>query len=147
MQKIIFNEKNFNKLRNQIKEHKEKEIIFTSNDDLLNRKVMEKLPIQIILIPLEERKDFTKQRNSGFNQVMAKIAKKRNIKIGIDLNELIFSKNKEKILSRIKQNIFLCNKNNVQMVFIQKKEKREDYLIKSLGLVLGMPTWMTKTLA
>jgi len=146
---IIIIQTNFNKLREEVKKNSEKEIIFTSNDDDLNRKVLEKLPIQILLINQTERKDFQKQRNSGFNQVLAKIAKKNNITIGINFDEIIESKNpkeKSEILARIKQNIFLCNKNKLQMKFISQKQNHQRNLhdLKSLGLVLGMPTWMTK---
>ena len=96
----------------------------------------------------KNRKDFQKQRNSGLNQVLAKIAKKKNIAIGIDLDEIINfeRKNKSDILARIKQNIKLCNKNKLKMKFISEKYKRNIYDLKSLGFVLGMPTWMTKTL-
>jgi RNase P/RNase MRP subunit p30 len=140
MEQIILTEKNFNKLKSQVKENKDKEIIFFSIDDELNRKVLEKLPIQILLIPLKERKDYAKQRNSGFNQVMAKIAKKNNIDIGIKIDEIIDSKEKYKILARLKQNIWLCNKNKVQIKFIQEKNKKNIYDLKSLALVLGMKT-------
>ena len=146
MESIILTEKNFSKLKELVKQYNEKKIIFYSNDDDLNRKVMEKLPIKVLLIPLDERKDFMKQRNSGFNEVLAKIAKKEGIKIGIDLNEIICSQNKERILSRLKQNIDLCKRNKLFMEFFSIKEKRNLILLKSLGLVLGMPTWMTKNL-
>lgn len=146
MESIILTEKNFSKLKELVKQYNEKKIIFYSNDDDLNRKVMEKLPIKVLLIPLDERKDFMKQRNSGFNEVLAKIAKKEGIKIGIDLDEIICSQNKERILSRLKQNINLCKRNKLFMEFFSIKEKRNLILLKSLGLVLGMPTWMTKNL-
>lgn len=142
---IFLNETDFNILREQIKKNKDKKIIFSSDDDNLNRKVIEKLPISILLINLEKRKDFQKQRNSGLNQVMAKIAKKNKINIGINFDELTFSKNKEKIIARISQNIKLCNKNKIQMKFISKHKVSSNNL-KSLGLVLGMPTWMIKNL-
>lgn len=145
----ILTEKNFNKLKLQAKE-KEKPIIFTSEDDDLNRKVLEKLKIDILLINQEKRKDFQKQRNSGFNHVLAKIAKKNNIQIGINLDEIILSTSDIRhptsgILARIQQNIMLCNKNKIQMQFLGKN-KRNIHDLKSLGLVLGMPTWMTKGL-
>lgn len=146
MKQITLTETNFNKLKLLVKENKDKEIIFTSTDDNLNRKVMEKLPIQIVQIPLKNRKDYSKQRNSGFNQVMARIANKNNIKIGINLDELINSKNKEEIIARLKQNIMLCSKNKVKINFIENKHKRNSQELKSLGLILGMPTWMTKEL-
>jgi RNase P/RNase MRP subunit p30 len=135
----ILTETNFNKLKLQAKQAKSP-IIFTSNDDDLNRKVLEKLKVDILLINQKNRKDFQKQRNSGFNHVLAKIAKKNNIQIGINLDEI---KNPE-ILARIEQNIKICNKNKIQMQFIGKKRNLQD--LKSLGLVLGMPTWMTKGL-
>ena len=142
---LILSETNFNKLKDKVKKNSKKEIIFTSDDDEFNRKVLEKLPIQILLINLESRKDYQKQRNSGFNQVMAKIAKKNKIQIGINFDELLSSKNKEKIISRLIQNIKLCNKYKIQMIFISKNKQSKLNLI-SLGLVLGMPTWMTKDL-
>ena len=145
MEQLILKETNFNKLRDQIKKNQDKEIIFTSENDDLNRKVLEKLQIKLLLINLEKRKDYQKQRNSGLNHVLAKIAKKNKIQIGINFDELISSKNKEKIISRIIQNIELCNKYKIQMKFISKN-KQNIYNLKSLGLVLGMPTWMTKNL-
>ena len=142
---IILTETNFNRLRDQIKKNSDKQIIFSSNDDELNRKVLEKLPIQILLINLEQRKDYFKQKDSGFNQVLAKIAKKNKIQIAINFDEILESKNKEIILARLIQNIKLCNKHKIQMKFISKKPQNKLNL-KSLGLVLGMPTWMVKGL-
>ncbi len=149
MEKIILiKENNFEKVRKIINQNKDKQIIFTGDDDELNRKVLEKLEINVLLLKQSKRKDFQKQRNSGLNQVLAKIAKKKNIAIGIDLDEIINfeRKNKSDILARIKQNIKLCNKNKLKMKFISEKYKRNIYDLKSLGFVLGMPTWMTKTL-
>ena len=155
----IIKEQTFEKIRKKVKEtifskkigqnqnHKEsKEIVFSSDNDDLNRKILEKLPINILLINLAQRRDRLKQRDSGLNHVLAKIAKKNKITIGINLDELIEAKDKEKIIARIKQNIKLCNKNKVKMKFIQQKNKRNIYDLKSLGLILGMPTWMTKGL-
>ena len=144
MVRIVLTEKNFSKLRDEIKKHNGDEIVFSSDDDELNRKVAEKLAVDVLAIPLSGRKDFSKQRNSGLNEVVARIVKKNGIKIGIFLDEIIFSKEKEKIISRVRQNIKLCNKNKVEMIFIEGKEKRNSVLLKSLGSTLGMPTWMTK---
>ncbi|KKK47459.1 hypothetical protein LCGC14_3154970 [marine sediment metagenome] len=87
-----------------------------------------------------------KQRDSGLNHVLSKIAKKKNIKIGINLNEILDSNGKRKsdLLSRLRQNIKLANKNKLKMEFLDSKVNRQDS--KALGLVLGMPTWMTKNL-
>lgn len=148
---IIITQIEFNKLKNEVKKAKSenKEIIFSSKDDELNRKVIEKLDVQVLLVSLSGRKDYQKQRNSGFNQVMAKVMKKKNVVLGINFDEIVESKSlceKSEILARIRQNIFLCNKNKVKMKFVvqNKKNERNVYDLKALGLVLGMPTWMTK---
>ena len=166
---IIISENSFEKVRKKIKEivsdnnlstpkaltggrvresRNNCEIIFSSNNDELNRKVLEKIPINILLINQTKRKDRQKQRDSGFNQVLAKIAKKKNTTIGIKLDEIIDSKAKQKaeILGRIIQNIKLCNKNKLKMNFISQKYKRDSKDLKSLGLVLGMPTNITREL-
>lgn len=144
MQNQIITASNFEKARQAIKSAKHP-IIFSSNDDELNRQVLEKEKIDILLLNQKERKDFQKQRNSGFNQVLAKLCKKNNITLGINLNEIIESTKveKAKILARVKQNIKLCNKNKVKMIFLGKK--RDNYDLKSLGYILGMPTSITKT--
>ncbi len=147
MEQIIIREKDFQKARKKIRENSKKVVIFSSDDDELNKKILEKEKIQILLLNLSSRKDRMKQRDSGFNHVLAKLAKKKNISLGINLDEIINSKPKEKseILARARQNIKLCNKNKLKIKFISNK-KRNEYNLKSLGLVLGMPTWMTKDL-
>jgi len=147
---ILIQDIDFNKIRKKIKENPNKNIIFSSNNDELNRKVLEKENIKVLLLNQSQRKDKFKQRNSGLNQIFTKLAKKKNIIIGINLDEILESKGEKKkdILARIKQNIRLCNKHKVKMNFIALKEenKRDIYDLKSLGLVLGMPTWMTGSL-
>ena len=147
---ILF-EKDFNKLKRKIleikKNNKEVNIIYSGEDDDFNRLVLEKAEINFLMINLLKRRDFSNQRNSGFNQVFAKIAKKRNISIGINFDEIIRSNEKDKILSRIMQNIKLCNKNKIKMKFFYSKDNlRDSYDFKALGFALGMPTWMTKEL-
>ena len=147
MKSIIIRADNFDKARKAIRENKGKTIIFSSGDDELNKKILEKENIHLLLLNLSSRKDRMKQRDSGFNHVLAKLAKKKNISLGINLDEIINSgsKGKSEILARVRQNIKLCNKNKLKMKFISSK-KRDRYNLKSLGLVLGMPTWMTKNL-
>ena len=149
---ILIHETTFEKAREKIKkkinENKDKTIIFTSENDDLNRKILEKQSIDILLLNQAKRKDKQKQRNSGLNQVLAKIAKKKNITIGINLDEIIESKGKSRslILARVKQNIKLCNKNKIAMKFIMLKDKnkRNSHNLKALATVLGMPTSMFK---
>ena len=149
-EQIIIKESIFEKARKLIREAQDKIIIFSSDNDELNRKILEKEKINILLINLAGKKDFQKQRDSGFNQVLAKIAKEKNVAIGINFDEIIQASQyeKPKILARLKQNIKLCNKNKLKMKFIiQNPENQRDiYDLKSLGAVLGMPTWMVKEL-
>jgi len=143
MEYLLLKETNFSKLKSKIKKNPGKKIAFTSENDDLNRKVLEKLPIDIFLINQKSRKDFQKQRESGLNHVLAKIAKEKGIQIGINLDEIIESHGKEKakILARVLQNIKICKKHGVQMQFVSSKKQNLPSL-KSLGLSLGMPTWM-----
>ena len=145
---ILIQETTFEKIKKKINENKDKIIIFTSENDDLNRKILEKQAINILLLNQAKRKDKQKQRNSGLNQVLAKIAKKKNITIGINLDEIIESKGKSRslILARVKQNIKLCNKNKIAMKFIMLKDKnkRNSHNLKALATVLGMPNSMFK---
>ncbi len=141
-------ENDFVKARESIRKNSGKEIIFASDDDELNRKILEKEKIDVLLINQSGRRDAMKQRNSGFNQVLARIAGKNNVEIGINLDEIINSGKAKKsdILARIRQNIKLCSKNKLKMKFISFENKRDSYDLKSLGLVLGMSTRMTREL-
>jgi len=146
MERVTLTEKNFSRLKEFVKRERGKTIIFTSNDDDFNRKVAEKLPVNIITIPLYSRRDYTKQRDSGFNEIIAKIFKKNNIALGFNVSELINSKHKERILARLSQNVKLCARLRVKIKFIYDEKKVDLIDIKSLGSVLGMQTWMTKKL-
>ncbi|OGJ12438.1 hypothetical protein A3K82_02765 [Candidatus Pacearchaeota archaeon RBG_19FT_COMBO_34_9] len=148
MDTVFIHEDNFDRARKLIKENLGKKIIFSSDDDELNRKILEKEDINILLLNQAGRKDFQKQRNSGFNHIMAKLAKKKNVVIGINLDEIISAEGKQKasILARTSQNIRICSKNKLKMVFLYKNQKRDIYDLKAFGLVLGMPTNMIKNL-
>ena len=146
--KITIHENDFDKARKQIKENSGKKIIFSSDSEETIRKDLEKEDIEILLLNQAGKKDFQKQRDSGFNHIMAKLAKKKSITIGINLDEIIKSSEKEKaeILARVMQNIRICNKNKLKMKFIYKNQKRNLYDLRALGLILGMPTSMIKSL-
>ena len=147
MESVFIHEKDFSKARDLIRKNRGKKIIFSSDDDELDRKILEKEKIDILLLNQRVRKDRQKQRESGFDHVMAKLAKKNGVAIGINFDEIINShgKNKADILARIRQNVKICNKEKLKMVFLKKNDKNS-YDLKSLGLVLGMPTWMIKDL-
>ena len=86
-----------------------------------------------------------KQRASGLNHILCKIARDKNKLIFIDFSELLKTKGKERaeILGRLKQNIMLLQKYNVKTAIINK-QKRDDYDIFSLLLTLGANTKFAK---
>lgn len=147
---VLINENDFMKARKEIRKSNRKKIIFSGLDDELNRKILEKEKIDVLLLNQSERTDKINQRNSGFNHVLAKIARKKCVAIGINFDEIVESGKKRKadILGRVIQNVKLCNKNKLKMKFVSLKNKNERDIsdVKFLGLVLGMPTWMTKNL-
>ena len=67
---------------------------------------------------------------------MAKTAKEKNVAIGINLDEILDSdkKGKAEIFARISQNVKICNKNKLKMIFL-KNQGRNEYDLKALGLV------------
>jgi len=146
---IIISEPDFQKARNLIRKNRQdgRKIIFSGTDEM-NRKVLEKEKIDVLLVKLKGRKDKIKQRDSGFNKVLAKLAKKKDVAIGIELDEIINPEKKEmaKIIARLMQNVNLCKKEKLKMIFIGNKYQKNAYDLKALGLILGMPTWMTKEL-
>ncbi len=143
--------KDFSDVRKEIKNNPEKKIIFSGSDDDLNRKVLEKLRVDVFLVYQRGRKDFQKQRGSGFNQVLARILKNKNITLGINLDEVLetYGKEKAEILGRIRQNIRLSRKKTLglNIKFISKnKFSKDEYDLRALGLVLGMSTSLIKNL-
>lgn len=147
----VIKEDNFDRARKAIKEAKKenKIALFASSNDELIRKILEKEPTDVLVIFQAGRKDRQKQRDSGFNQVLADISKKNKVTLGICMDEIVCSKEKERanILARVMQNIRLCSKNKIPMKFCGQSARNSDpYDLKALGLILGMPTWMIKNL-
>jgi RNase P/RNase MRP subunit p30 len=120
----------------------EKEIV-QGKDIEFNRKALESRKTKILTLSHTNKKDKLKQRDSGLNQVLCKIARDNNIILAIDMNELKVENKKTKalILSRIMQNIKLIKKykNNFKLINYSNKEQAFSFLIS-----LGMPTDMAK---
>ena len=89
-------------------------------------------------------KDKLKQRDSGLNQVLCKIARDNNITLAIDLKELTEEKDKKNkaiILSRITQNIKLIKKFKNKFKLLNQGNKQQAF---SFLLTLGLPTKQAK---
>ncbi|MBI2628979.1 hypothetical protein HYW74_02760 [Candidatus Pacearchaeota archaeon] len=144
----LINTDNINEAKNLINKYSNlsQSIVVTAKNDEFNRKVLEIKKIDILLFrDFKSRKDKLKQRDSGLNQVLCKLAKENNILIGIDFN--IFYEKNEKELSlcaeKMIQNIKLCNKYKVKIILFNAENKNK-YDLFSLLISLGMPTNMAK---
>jgi ribonuclease P/MRP protein subunit RPP1 len=142
----IINTTNINQARKEIQELKKqkKKVIIQAQDDEFNRKIFENKDIDIVIgLETHKRKDYMKQRDSGLNEILTKLAKENNIKIAIDISKIKNHTPKDKaiILSRIKQNIQLCKRTKTKLILIPKPNKQEAI---SLFLSLGASTSQAK---
>lgn len=131
---------NLNEARKQAdKLRKEnKPIILLSQDDEFNRKALEIKNLKMLVI--NENlfvKDYGKQRNSGLNEVLANICAEKDIEIGIQIEEIIKKDAKEKAraLARLTQNIRLCKKAGVKLIFLGNI--KDKLALQSLLISLG----------
>ena len=122
-----------------------KEVIVIAGDSDYNRKILENKKVNVLLFYDFNGKDKLKQRDSGLDHVLCRLAKDNNIIIGFDLG---FLNEKGDLLisqktSRLGQNIKLCNKykNNIR---IFSYDKSEIIKLKAFLLSLGMNTKMIK---
>lgn len=136
---MIISTSNLQQAKNQIHIAKKKQIVIKAQNIEFNRKILEYGRFQILLSPelsQDIKKDGLKQINSGLNHVLAKIAAKNNIAIGIDIQDLSQKEKKQKaiIMSKIKQNIKVCRKANCKLALLNYKDKKDafEFLI-SLG--------------
>jgi RNase P/RNase MRP subunit p30 len=125
---------------------KGKKIAILARDDEFNRRALETLKVDYLVSPENNPgKDNLKQRSSGFNHVMAEIAKKKNIQIVVDLNWLNSIQDKKQkaiAVSRIIQNIKICRKAKIDLKLASFAKNEDEILdekqIKSIGFSLGM---------
>lgn len=82
-----------------------------------NRNALEQGRVDIIF-GFEEPggKDFAFSRNSGLNHILCAIAKEKGVMAGFSFSSVLNAKNKPVIIGRMKQNIMLCRKYNVETV-------------------------------
>ena len=93
-------------------------IAVLGRDDLFNRRIIETMKINYLVSPenfVFHKTDTLKQRNSGLNHVIAKLAKQKNVSVLINFSDISNLSNKSKkeksiILAKIIQNIKICRK-------------------------------------
>lgn len=125
------------KLIKQAEKNKESPIIVKAQDVDFNRKILEYGKFNILLSPesVQSRKSL-RNIDSGLDYVMANLASKNNIAIGIDLSAItgVEKKEKAKILSKIANNIKICRKANAHIKVLNYKDKKDaSALLLSLG--------------
>ena len=135
--KLMINTKDINEARKEIQKlvRAGEKVIVEARDDDFNRKIFEIKNVDMVVGLEIGGKDRLKQRSSGMNEVIAKLAKKNNIEIGIDLSKIkgLNLLEKGKVLSRIRQNISLCKRTGARIVILDIDGKEANSLIVSLG--------------
>jgi len=124
-------------------------IALNGNGNKFNRRALETLKINYLVSPESGKKtDSLKQRDSGLNHVLAKIATKKQIPIVINMSEVSGLKGieKSKRIARIIQNIKICKKAKcrIKIASLSKNKIFDEKSRNSFGLSLGMETKQAK---
>jgi len=96
----------------------------------------------LVNLELESSQDKHHHRQSGLNQVYAVLAKKQKTVYCINLHLLLTSKEPEKILGRMMQNVRICRKYGVEIhifSFARNPYQMRDHKdLQAMGRVLGI---------
>ncbi|MBU0467203.1 MAG: hypothetical protein KJ718_06340 [Nanoarchaeota archaeon] len=142
---MIISTTNLQKAKNEIHASKARPIIVQSQSLEFNRKILEYGKFDILLSPeLSSKKDRIKQLDSGLNHVLAKIAAKNKVAIGIDLKslrEIKDKKQKAQRIARIRQNIKICRKSLTRLTILNPKDSKD---AQAFLLSLGASTQQIK---
>lgn len=114
-------------------------------DDAFNRRAIETLKIDYLVSPEGgNKRDSLKQRDSGINHVVAKMAKDKGIVIVVDLNDVSSLSGKSKALriERIIQNVKICRKAfcDIKIASLASSEKGlvDEKGRRDIGVSFGM---------
>jgi ribonuclease P/MRP protein subunit RPP1 len=141
---IEANEKEARRIIDSLK-GKNKIIAIVGSDDSFNRRAVETMKIDYLVSPeIDNKKDSLKQLDSGLNHIVAKEAKRKKISIVIDINKIkkLNKIEKQKIISRIIQNVKICRKAGCEIKLASLAEKKENIIDEkgrqSFGVTIGM---------
>lgn len=135
---------NIEQAKTLIRTSKEKPLVVLAQHDDFNRKILEYGHFDILLgIEAGNRERTLRNIDSGFNHVLAEIAKKNKVALGIDMQELSKLKKEEKAmrLERIMQNIKICRKSSTKIILLNYKDKKDAF---SFLVALGASTKQAK---
>jgi RNase P/RNase MRP subunit p30 len=123
--------KNLNEVRKEIVKLKDagEVVVVRAQDDDFNRKMFENKDVDVVFgLEMHGRRDYMKQRDSGLNEVLCKLARKNGIKIEVDLKGIVKLSvvEKARVLARVRQNIKLCRRVGVDILVggVGKVERR-----------------------
>jgi RNase P/RNase MRP subunit p30 len=108
-----------------------------ARDEEFNRRVLESLKFDYLVSPeINSGKDGLKQRSSGINHVLAKIAKERGVSFLVPLNDFEGLNRREKSIriARIIQNVRLCRKAKCPIKLASFSDKRA-YSMRERGII------------
>jgi RNase P/RNase MRP subunit p30 len=150
-------EKEARRIIASLKDKKVKKLIgFVGGDDAFNRRAIESLKIDFLVSPERSpldskyrtgqgrKVDSLKQRDSGINHVVAKLAREKNVKIVVDFGEISKMKGKEKALriGRIIQNVKVCRRAKCDLKIASFGKSEKDLIGEkervAFGVSLGM---------
>lgn len=102
----------------------------------VNRSACEDSRVDILYHPELGRND------SGLDHICVKAASENNVAIEINFNEILQAKNKPKILTFIRKNVYLCKKYGANVIITSgaknKWDMRAPRELASIGYVLGL---------
>ena len=141
---ILIDTQNINEAKNLVEKafKQEKKPAVIAKDDEFNRKILENKKVNILLFrDFKGRKDKLKQRDSGLNHVLCKLARDNKIGIGFDFSNLFMLDDKElsEHIARLIQNIKLCSKAKVNFI-VFNAENISKHTLFAFFLSLGAST-------
>lgn len=136
-------------LVNKAKSKKIQTFVEATEDAKANRFLIERVAPNIIYnFEKVPRKDSVHYKRSGLDQVLCKLLAKKNITVGFSFSSILSSKQPEKIIGRMLQNIRFCKKYKVKMVFsifaTDPYELRTEKDLKAFLLGLGVASGVVK---
>lgn len=103
--------------------------------DEFNRKVLEQYSFDALVGLEEKREDSIKNIDGGINNVVAKIANKKNIAFASNLDYIraLPLKEKARYLARVRYNLLICRKAKAHYTLINASEPEKKSILISLG--------------
>ncbi|MBL7169558.1 MAG: hypothetical protein ISS48_00890 [Candidatus Aenigmarchaeota archaeon] len=136
---VGFQARNPGELKKLVSLRRSYDVLSVRGGDInLNRKAVETPEVDILLHPEFERRD------SGFNHIMAKLAKENNVAVEVNFREILLSSKNTRshILHNITQNVRLCKKFKVPIVIcsgsVSHLQMKDPKVLISMGTLLGL---------